>query len=104
MQREVKDIRIGPITVTDVEVILDLKHATVFVQVTGDEVRKTEALRGLASAAGFIRGRLGRELRIRRTPELHFQVDRTQERAARIHQLLSEVEAEGEPAEGDDDE
>ncbi len=70
----------------------DLKHATVYVQVPGDDDRKEEALAGLASAAGFMRSRLGRELRVRRTPELRFEIDRTQERASRIHELLAEVE------------
>ena len=91
LQREVKDSRIGVVTVTDVEVSRDLKHATVFVSAAGDDERKAEAIEGLSSAAGFVRSRLGRELRIRRVPELRFAIDRTQERAARIAELLSEV-------------
>lgn len=94
LQREVKDSRVGPVVISEVEVSSDLKHATVFVQAIGDESEKAETLRGLSSAAGFMRSRLGRELRIRRAPELHFVLDRTQERAARIHELLAEVEAE----------
>ena len=98
LQREVKDARIGTAIVTDVEVTPDLKYATVYVQVSGDDERKEEALEGLASAAGFMRTRLGRELRIRRAPELRFELDRSQERAQRIHELLSQVE-EGEGGE-----
>lgn len=100
--RDVKDVRIGTVTVTDVQASADLKHARVYVQVPGDDDRKAEALKGLSSAAGFIRSCLGRELRIRRAPQLEFVVDRTQERAARIGQLLAEIEQANEPdASGD---
>ncbi len=94
--RDVKDARIGAVTVTAVRVSPDLMQANVYVQVPGDDTRKTEALEGLASAAGYMRSRLGRELRIRRSPELRFIIDRTQEHAARIHELLAEVESENE--------
>lgn len=103
LQREVKDARIGAVTVTGLKVTNDLKYADVFVYVTGDEKRRAEALEGLASAAGFMRSRLGRELRIRRTPELRFVMDRTQDHAARIHQLLAEVGPLDEADEGEDD-
>ena len=66
-----------------------------------DEERRVETLEGLKSAAGFMRTRLGRDLRIRRTPELRFILDRTQDHAARIHQLLSEVGPIEEPDEGE---
>jgi ribosome-binding factor A len=103
LQREVKDVRVGPVTVTDVEVTSDLKYADVYVYVLGDEDRRAEALEGLRSAAGFMRSRLGRELRIRRSPELRFVVDRTQDQAARIHQLLSEVGPIEQPDEDEDE-
>lgn len=103
LQREVKDARIGTVIVSGVQVTPDLKYATVYVQVPGDEGRKRETLEGLASAAGFMRTRLGRGLRIRRTPELRFELDRAQEHAMRIHQLLSEVEdADGGGGDGDE--
>lgn len=102
LYREVKDARIGSVVITDVTVSSDLMQATVYVQVPGDDDRKAEALEGLASAAGFMRSRLGRELRIRRAPELHFRVDRTQERAARINELLSQV-ADETAADGDEE-
>lgn len=103
LQREVKDARIGNVTITDVEVTPDLMQATVYVQVLGDDERKEEALEGLASAAGFMRSRLGRELRIRRSPELHFEIDRTQERAARINELLAQVSEERAEDEDEDE-
>ncbi len=101
---EVKDSRVGSVTVTAVEVSPDLKVGKVYFQASGDEGRKAEALKGLASAAGFIRTRLGRELRIRRVPELRFIMDRTQERAARITQLLSEVREDTQADGGEDGE
>jgi ribosome-binding factor A len=102
LQREVKDARIGMVTITGVEVTSDFKHATVYVQALGDDDRKAEILAGLSSAAGFMRSRLGRELRIRRSPQLKFVIDRTQERAARIHELLSQVEGSESPVEDED--
>lgn len=97
LRDEVKDSRIGIVTVTDVETSPDLKNAKVYVQMVGDEDRKEEALEGLNSAAGFIRSRLGRELRIRRVPEFNFVLDRTMERAARIEELLREIRDDSEP-------
>lgn len=102
LQRDVKDARIGMVTVTDVEVTRDLRYATVYVNVAGDDARKSEALKGLSSAAGFLRSRLGRELRIRRVPELRFSIDRTHEYAARISELLAEVKTSEEHDDGED--
>ena len=64
--------------------------------------RKSEALKGLSSAAGFLRSRLGRELRIRRVPELRFKLDRTHEHAARISELLAEVKTSEEHGDDED--
>ncbi|HEX7089737.1 MAG TPA: 30S ribosome-binding factor RbfA [Longimicrobiales bacterium] len=104
LQREVKDPRVGFVTITDVEVTPDLYHARVFVRIMGDDARKAEALEGLRAAAPFIRGELGQRLRIRRSPELHFELDRSLEHALRIEQLLREVrppeEGQGGAAEG----
>ncbi len=102
LQRDVKDVRIGMVTVTDVEVTRDLKYATVYVNMAGDDARKSEALKGLSSAAGFLRSRLGRELRIRRVPELRFKLDRTHEYATRISKLLAEVKTSEEQGDGED--
>lgn len=102
LQREVKDARIGLVTVTDVRVTRDLKYADVYVYLP-DEDRRAKALEGLTSAAGFMRSRLGRELRIRRMPELRFLMDRTQDHAARIHELLSEVGPIEQSEEGEDE-
>ena len=91
LQREVKDPRVGFVTITDVEVTPDLYYAWVYVRVMGDDARKAEALEGLRAAASFIRGELGQRLHIRRIPELRFELDRSLEHAMRIEQLLREV-------------
>src|SRR5688500_17899678 len=85
---EVKDPRVGFITIMHVDVSPDLRHAKVFVSVMGVEEEKQATVEALQRASGFIRGRMGREITLKRLPELHFEVDRTLERAARIEELL----------------
>ncbi len=95
LRREVKDPRVARVTLTGVEATPDLRHAKVFVRTLGDETPVEEAIEGLRSAEGFLRGTLGKDLHIRRVPEFTFEVDRTLERARRIEQLLDEVMPEG---------
>lgn len=87
----VRDPRIGFVTVTGVNVSADLGHATVQVSVMGTEEEKDRSLEGLASAARFLRSRLARELRLRTSPEIHFQLDRGLEHAQRINQVLKDL-------------
>ena len=92
----VRDPRIGFVTVTGVQVSADLGHATVQVSVMGSEEEKDRSLEGLASAARFLRSQVARELRLRTSPEIHFQLDRGIEHAQRINQVLKELkEGEG---------
>lgn len=92
----VRDPRIGFVTVTGVQVSADLGHATVFVSVMGSAEEKDRSLEGLTSAARFLRGRLARDLKMRTSPEIHFQLDRGIEHAQRIEQVLKELkEGEG---------
>jgi ribosome-binding factor A len=91
LRDEVKDPRIGMITLTAVETSPELDHARVFVTMRGGEEEQAEAMIGLRSAAAFVRGQLGRRLRMRRIPELHFQYDRVLEEAARIEALLRQA-------------
>ncbi|HYK83454.1 MAG TPA: 30S ribosome-binding factor RbfA [Gemmatimonadales bacterium] len=84
----VRDPRVGFVTVTGVEVSADLTHACVRVSVMGTEAEKTTSLAGLASAARFLRAQLGRELPLRVTPELRFELDRGLEHAQRIDRVL----------------
>lgn len=101
---EVRDPRVGMVTVTAVETSPEMDHAKVYVTVLGDEEERAEALQGLRSAAAFMRGQLGRRLHVRRVPELHFEIDRVIEEATRIESLLRQVlpeDREEEPSEDD---
>jgi ribosome-binding factor A len=91
---EVRDPRVGFVTVTGVKVTNELSHATVSVSVMGDEAEKTRALEGLRSAAGFLRSKLTRALSTRTVPEVHFELDRGLEHAARINAVLNELKRE----------
>ena len=94
---ELKDPRIGLVTVTGVDTSPDLRHATVYVSVLGSEKKRAASLRGLEAAHGVLQARLGRELRMKRTPQLAFEYDPTVERGVRMTQLIDEL------APGDDD-
>jgi ribosome-binding factor A len=94
LARQVRDPRVGFVTVTAVLVTPDLSHARVMVSVPGEEAEKTRALEGLQSAAGFLRSRAARSLTTRSVPELHFELDRGLEHAARINELLNTIRRE----------
>ena len=94
LAREVRDPRVGFVTVTNVVVTNDLSHARILVSVPGEEVEKTRALQGLQSAAGFLRSRAARALTTRTVPELHFEIDKGVEHAARIEELLDSIRRE----------
>jgi ribosome-binding factor A len=96
LAREVRDPRVGFITVTAVLVSNDLSHARVLVSVPGEEGEKTRAIEGLQSAAGFLRSRAARTLTTRTVPELHFELDRGLEHAVRINELLNSIRREDE--------
>jgi len=88
---EVRDPRVGLVTVTDVRVTGDLGHARVLVAVPGEDAERLRAIEGLRSAAGFLRSKAARTLSTRTVPELHFELDRGVEHAARINELLDEI-------------
>jgi len=86
---ELKDPRLaGMVTVTEVRVSPDLRHARVYVSVAGPEKEQASALVGLEAAAGFIRHELLERLQLRRSPELHFVLDRSEEYGQHIEELL----------------
>jgi ribosome-binding factor A len=91
LAREVRDPRVGFVTITAVLVSGDLSHARVMVSVPGEDADKSRALEGLESAAGFLRTRVARALTTRTVPELHFELDRGLEHAARINELLNTI-------------
>lgn len=99
--REVKDPRVGFVTVMDVEVSPDLRHAKVFVSVLGDEEEKQETMNALENASGFVRARVGEGVTLKFLPRLRFVLDRTMEKAARIEELIHEMRADVEPGEED---
>ena len=89
---ELKDPRVGFITVTDVRTTADLRHARVYVSVLGDAQQRQASLDGLRSAHGFLQSRVARELRLKRTPTLEFTYDDTTDRAMRVDALIDEIE------------
>lgn len=95
---DLKDPRVGFVTITAVRVTPDGQHATVRVSVLGTDEEKARALDGLAHARGFLRTRLAGALDLRVTPELHFELDRGLEHAQRIDQLLDRIRRDGEPS------
>ncbi|MDX6725011.1 MAG: ribosome-binding factor [Solirubrobacteraceae bacterium] len=90
LAQDLKDPRVGFVTVTDVKTSTDLRHARVYVSVLGDEDTQAATLEGLRSAHGFLQGRVAGELRLKRTPELRFELDETAVRAARLERLIDE--------------
>lgn len=94
LQRELKDPRLGFVTVTEVETTKDLRSAKVFVSVLGDERQWAASLAALASARGFVRNWLRQHLELRVTPEVDFRADRSLEHAARIQAILKNVQGE----------
>jgi ribosome-binding factor A len=87
---ELKDPRVGFVTVTDVRTSADLRHARVYVTVLGDAAQREATLAGLRSAHGYLQGRIAGELRLKRTPTLEFVYDETTDRAMRVQALLDE--------------
>ena len=88
--KDLKDPRIGFVTVTGVKTSPDLRHARVYVSVLGDAEAVSASLEGLRSAQGFLQGRSGGELRLKHTPTLTFFHDDTAERAQRLERLMDE--------------
>lgn len=92
INREIKDPRINPMTsVVSVEVAPDLKTAKVYISVLGDEESKQATLKGLKSAASYMRGQLARSLNMRNTPELTFVIDNSIEYGVNMSKLIDEV-------------
>jgi ribosome-binding factor A len=91
---ELKDPRIGLVTVTGVETAPDLRHAVVYVSVLGSVKKRSATLRGLEAAHGLLQSRLARELRLKRTPQLTFEYDPSVERGVRMSRLIDELAPE----------
>ena len=92
--REIKDPRIGFVTVTDVEMTGDLREAKIYVSVMGDEKKVKDSLKGLQSALGFIRREIGKRIRLRFTPEISFALDTSLDYSEHIQKILLDIEKE----------
>ena len=86
--KDLKDPRIGFVTVTAVNTSRDLRHARVYVSVLGDEQERLQTLEGLRSAHGFLQGVIASQLNLKHTPSLVFEYDETVARAARLTELM----------------
>jgi len=98
LQAQVRDPRIGFVTVTHVKVTPDLKRAVVAVMVHGDEEEKKQCLYGLAHAEGAIRRTIAARLTLKFVPDVAFELDQDLERAARINRLLAQLKPPGDQA------
>ena len=94
MRKELKDPRLGFVTITSAVITRDLRNANVFVSILGDEKTQKDTLSALRSAAGWIRGEFTRRAHLRIAPELEFKQDVGLARGARIFELLNQVKAE----------
>jgi ribosome-binding factor A len=88
---ELKDPRVGFVTVTDVRTSADLRHARVYVSVLGDVEQREATMAGLRSAHGFLQGKVASELHLKRTPALELFYDDTTDRALRVDELIEEI-------------
>jgi ribosome-binding factor A len=91
---ELKDPRIGMVTVTGVHVTPDLAEARIFISVFGNDKKRAATLAGLDSARGVLQAKLGRQLSLRRTPMLTFTYDDSVERGVRMTKLIEDVTAD----------
>lgn len=88
IQREIKDPRVGMVTVTAVKVSRDFEHARVYVSLLGDQEKISTALEGLEHASGFLRRELAHQIKLRCTPQLHFEYDSSLEEGNRLSCLI----------------
>jgi ribosome-binding factor A len=93
--RELKDPRIGLVTITSVRVSPDLREGTVYFSVFGSEKKKQASIAGLASARAVLQAQLGRELKMKRTPHLTFEYDPTVAEGVRMTQRIDDLAPEG---------
>ncbi|WP_146580298.1 30S ribosome-binding factor RbfA [Neorhodopirellula pilleata] len=96
---DLRDPRVENVTVISVEVTPDMREAKVFVSVMGDETQKNLSIRGLQNAAGFLQSKIANRLDTRYTPRLRFEIDRGQENAMAVGEILARIQREkdGEP-------
>ncbi|MBF8436663.1 30S ribosome-binding factor RbfA [Halanaerobiaceae bacterium Z-7014] len=101
--KEVKDPRIGFVSITDVELSGDLRHAKIFFSIIGDQSERDDTLDGLKKATGFIRKLVGERITVYHTPELVFKYDDSIEHGIHISNLIKEVRKEEKEAKSDEE-
>lgn len=94
VQGEIKDPRLGFITITKVELTPDLRHAKVFFSVFGEDKDKRLALKGLNSAKGYIKGLVSDRVKLRCTPDIDFKIDESLEHTKKIFDILDKIKKE----------
>ncbi|GEN44964.1 30S ribosome-binding factor RbfA [Alkalibacillus haloalkaliphilus] len=94
LSRKIKDPRVGFVTVTDVQVSGDLQQAKVFISIFGDDVQQEETLIGLTKSKGFIRTEIGKRIRLRKTPEISFEIDEAIQYGNKIENILNDLNKE----------
>lgn len=95
IMNEIKDPRVTEMcSVVYVKVTPDLKYAKVYISIFGNDEEKSNSIKGLRSASGFIRKKLGEYMKLRHLPEIHFEIDESIEHGARISQLLGQIKKE----------
>ena len=87
-------VQLGMVTITEVEVSGDLQHCKIFVSIFGEENEKNVVMSGLNAASGFLRGEVGRNLQLRRAPEIIFELDKGIAKGASVLNLLDRLENE----------
>ena len=96
--REIADPRLRDVTITEVRLDPELLVAKVYVSALGDESRQKQVMKAFKRAKGFLRREVGKRIRLRNTPELHFDWDHTLAHADRIHQLIDDLDIPAESA------
>lgn len=91
IQFELKNPKIGFVTITDVDVTSDMSYAKIFVSFLGQDARREAGLKALNQSKGFIRSELAKRLTIRKTPELIFQLDNSLEKGNKIEKILHDI-------------
>jgi ribosome-binding factor A len=91
ISRDMKDRRVGFVTVTGVQLTPDLRHARIFISMMGSESEKEESLEALSHATGWVRHELGQRIRMKFIPEIVFQFDTSQEYGEHIDRLIDEI-------------
>lgn len=98
LHEEIKDPRIGMVTISRVQLTDDLRYARIYYSVYGSETQRSESGEGLRKASGFIRRQLGHHLRLRSVPELAFVLDNSLDHVERINTLIREIHQEEAPS------